>query len=172
MSNITYNELWKSAQIALEELLQVDTNLQNAKPQKDRKKIHNTISELYVRYIIIYNKLELCYDQIIQPQKRLLIKKMLVSCLGRILELKHELVEIDISEYNYFDDILIKLNVTPQEIEIQIPRYFKRERLQEIKEKRNYIENTLKNMGILDKTIIPKKMTELEAIRLIQVKIF
>ncbi|XP_006618831.1 dynein regulatory complex protein 11 isoform X2 [Apis dorsata] len=89
MSNITYNELWKSAQIALEELLQVDTNLQNAKPQKDQ-------------------------------------------------------------------------------IEIQIPRYFKRERLQEIKEKRNYIENTLKNMGILDKTIIPKKMTELEAIRLIQ----
>ncbi|XP_061935622.1 dynein regulatory complex protein 11 isoform X1 [Apis cerana] len=168
MSNITYNELWKSAQIALEELVQVDTNLQNAKPQKDRKKIHNTISELYVRYIIIYNKLELCYDQIIQPQKRLLIKKVLVSCLGRILELKHELVEIDISEYNYFDDILIKLNVTPQEIEIQIPRYFKRDRLQEIKEKRNYIENTLKNMGILDKTIIPKKMTELEAIKLIQ----
>ncbi|PBC34020.1 IQ and AAA domain-containing protein [Apis cerana cerana] len=146
MSNITYNELWKSAQIALEELVQVDTNLQNAKPQKD----------------------QLCYDQIIQPQKRLLIKKVLVSCLGRILELKHELVEIDISEYNYFDDILIKLNVTPQEIEIQIPRYFKRDRLQEIKEKRNYIENTLKNMGILDKTIIPKKMTELEAIKLIQ----
>ncbi|KAK9309172.1 hypothetical protein QLX08_001123 [Tetragonisca angustula] len=168
MSSATYNELWKSAQTNLEEVLQIDTNLQNAKPQKDRKKAHNTVSELYVRYILICNKLELCYDQVIQPQKRILIKQLLISCLGRILELKHELVEIDLSEYSYFDDILIKLNVTPQEAEIRVPRFFRRECLQEIVEKRKYIENTLKNIGALDEIVVPKKMTESEAIRLIQ----
>ncbi|XP_033194147.1 dynein regulatory complex protein 11 [Bombus vancouverensis nearcticus] len=168
MSSMIYNELWKSAQTDMEELLQIDTNLQNAKSQKDRKKAHNTVSELYVRYILIYNKLELCYDQIIQPQKRILMKQLLVSCLGRILELKHELVEIDLSEYSYFDDILIKLSVTPQEVEIQIPRYFRRECLQEIEGKRKYIESILKGIGVLDEVVPPKNMTESEAIRLIQ----
>ncbi|CAL7939548.1 unnamed protein product [Xylocopa violacea] len=168
MSNETYNELWKNTQTTLAELVQMDTNLQNAKLQKDRKKAHNTVSELYVRYIIVCNKLELCYDQMIQPQKRILIKKLLDSCLGRILELKHELVEIDISEYNYFDDILVKLNVTPQEVEIQVPRYFRHERLKEITERRKYIEGVLKNIGVLGEVIVPKQMTESEAIRLIQ----
>ncbi|XP_050587421.1 dynein regulatory complex protein 11 [Bombus affinis] len=168
MSSMIYNELWKNAQTDMEELLQIDTNLQNAKSQKDRKKAHNTVSELYVRYILICNKLELCYDQIIQPQKRILMKQLLVSCLGRILELKHELVEIDLSEYSYFDDILIKLSVTPQEVEIQIPRYFRRECLQEIEGKRKYIESILKDIGALDEIVPPKNMTESEAIRLIQ----
>ncbi|XP_017764087.1 PREDICTED: IQ and AAA domain-containing protein 1 [Eufriesea mexicana] len=168
MSSATYNELWENAQTALEELLQIDTNLQNVKPQKDRKKAHNTISELYVRYIIICNKLEICYDQVIQPQKRILLKQLLVSCFGRILELKHELVEIDLSEYNYFDNILIKFNITPQEVEIQVPRYFRRECLQEIEERRKYIAEILKNIGALDEVIVPKKMTESEAVRLIQ----
>ncbi|CAK9827748.1 Dynein regulatory complex protein 11 [Anthophora retusa] len=168
MSNKTYDELWESAQNVLEELLQLDISLQNAKPQKDRKKAHNAVSELYIRYIIICNKLELCYDQVIQPQKRILIKQLLDLCLGRILELKHELVEIDLSEYSYFDDILVKLNIIPQEVEIQVPRYFRRERLKEIEEKRKKIEDTLKSIGVLDEVIVPKKMTESEAIRLIQ----
>ncbi|XP_046142497.1 dynein regulatory complex protein 11-like [Osmia bicornis bicornis] len=168
MSNTTYDELWKNAQAMLDELLEMDSSLQNAKPQKDRKKAHNVISELYVRYVFVCNKLELCYDQIIQPQKRVLIKKLLDSCLGRVLELKHELVEIDLSEYSYFDDILMKLNVTPQEIELQIPRYFKRENMKEIDERRKFIENTLRNIGALNEVIPLKQMTESEAIRLIQ----
>lgn len=49
MSNVTYNELWRDTESCLEEILQTDSNLQNAKPQKDRKKIHKNISELYVR---------------------------------------------------------------------------------------------------------------------------
>ncbi|XP_076172417.1 dynein regulatory complex protein 11 [Ptiloglossa arizonensis] len=168
MSSITYDLLWKDAQTILDELLQTDTSLQSAKLQKDRIQAHDIISELYVKYIIISNKLELCYDQVIQPQKRVLIKKLLNLCLGRILELKHELVEIDLSEYSYFDNILIKLGVTPREIEIQLPRYFRRERLKEIEERRQFIENTLRNVGVLDKAVLPKKMTESEAVRLIQ----
>ncbi|XP_053974320.1 dynein regulatory complex protein 11 isoform X1 [Hylaeus volcanicus] len=168
MSSATYDELWKNAQTILEELVQTDTSLQNARPQKDRIQARNIISELYVKYIIVSNKLELCYDQVIQPQKRVLLRKLLDSCVGRILELKHELVEIDLSEYSYFDDILIKLNITPQEIEIQLPRYFRREHSKEIEERRQFIENILRNTGVLDEVILSKSITESEAIRLIQ----
>ncbi|KAL6440740.1 hypothetical protein ACFW04_003292 [Cataglyphis niger] len=168
MSNAMYDELWREAQSLLVETIQADTVLQGAKPQKDRKKSHDVVSGLYVRYIIICNKLEQCYDQIIQPQKRLLLQRSLNATLGRVLELKHDLVNIDLSEHNYYDDVLIECGVTPQEAEIQIPKYYRRERAVEIAERRRFIENTLRNLGALHEVVVPKRITESQAIRLIQ----
>ncbi|XP_063979762.1 dynein regulatory complex protein 11 [Diachasmimorpha longicaudata] len=168
MSNVTYDELWRDAQCSLEEIIQVDSTLQNSKPQKDRRKVHRNVSELYVRYIVTCNKLEQCYDQIIQPQKRSLIRKLLDSTLGRILELKHELVEVDLSEYNYYDDILMKYGILPQEAELKIPTYIRRERENEIKERRRFMSDVLRTVGALDEIIQPKTLSEFEAIRLIQ----
>ncbi|XP_011311368.1 IQ and AAA domain-containing protein 1 [Fopius arisanus] len=168
MSNVTYDELWRDAQCSLDEIIQADSNLQNSKPQKDRKKIHRNVSELYIRYIVICNKLEQCYDQVIQPQKRSLMRKLLDGTLGRILELKHELVEVDLSEYNYCDDVLMKYGILPQEAELKIPTYIRRERITEILERRKFISDVLRNVGALDEIIQPKTLTELEAIRLIQ----
>lgn len=169
MSSATYDELWREAQTLLAETIQTDTALQGAKPQKDRKKARDAVSALYVRYILVCNKLEQCYDQIIQPQKRLLLKRSLNASLGRMLELKHDLVGIDLSECNYHDDVLLECGVTPQEAEIQVPRYLRRERAEEIAERRKFIEDTLRNSGALHEAVVPKKITESQAIRLIQV---
>ncbi|XP_070157654.1 dynein regulatory complex protein 11-like [Polyergus mexicanus] len=168
MSNATYDELWREAQTLLAETIQADTMLQGAKPQKDRRKLHDVVSALYVRYILICNKLEQCYDQVIQPQKRLLLQKSLNASLGRVLELKHDLVNIDLSEHSYYDDALLECGVTPQEAEIQIPKYYRREHAVEIAERRRFIEDTLRNLGALHEAIVPKKITESQAIRLIQ----
>ncbi|GAB1866288.1 DRC11 protein [Camponotus japonicus] len=168
MSNATYDELWREAQALLAETIQADTVLQGAKPQKDRKKAHDVVSALYVRYILICNKLEQCYDQMIQPQKRLLLKRSLNASLGRMLELKHDLVNIDLSEHSYYDDVLLECGVTPQEAEIHIPRYYRRECAEEIAERRKFIEDTLRNLGALHEAVVPKKITESQAIRLIQ----
>nr|XP_012229664.1 PREDICTED: IQ and AAA domain-containing protein 1 [Linepithema humile]XP_012229666.1 PREDICTED: IQ and AAA domain-containing protein 1 [Linepithema humile]XP_012229667.1 PREDICTED: IQ and AAA domain-containing protein 1 [Linepithema humile] len=168
MSSVTYDELWRAAQMLLTETIQADSVLQGAKPQKDRNKAHDVVSGLYVRYILICNKLEQCYDQVIQPQKRLLIKRSLNASLGRMLELKHELVNIDLSEHSYYDDVLIECDVTPQEAEIQVPRYYRRERIAEIEERRRFIEDTLRNLGALHEIVVPQKITESQAIRLIQ----
>ncbi|XP_032664445.1 dynein regulatory complex protein 11 [Odontomachus brunneus] len=168
MSSATYDELWLEAQTLLTETIQMDTALQGAKPQRDRRKAHDHVAALYVRYVLACNKLEQCYDQVIQPQKRLLIKKSLNACLGRVLELKHELVNIDLAEHNYYDDVLIERGVTPQEAEIRVPRYFRRERIAEIEERRRFVEDTLRNLGALQDTVVPEKITESQAIRLIQ----
>lgn len=169
MSSATYNEFWMEAQTLLAETIQIDTVLQGAKPQRDRKKAHDHVAALYVRYVLACNKLEQCYDQVIQPQKRLLIKKSLNASLGRVLELKHELVNIDLAEHNYYDDVLIERGVTPQEAEIRVPRYFRRERIAEIEERRRFMEDTLRNLGALQDIVVPEKITESQAIRLIQV---
>ncbi|XP_029162148.1 dynein regulatory complex protein 11 isoform X2 [Nylanderia fulva] len=168
MSSATYDELWREAQTLLAETVQTDTVLQGAKPQKDRKKAHDAVSTLYVRYILICNKLERCYDQVIQPQKRLLLERSLNASLGRVLELKHDLVNVDLSEHNYYDDALLECGVTPQEAEIQVPRYYRRGRIAEIEERRKFIEDTLRNLGALHEAVVPKKITESQAIRLIQ----
>lgn len=169
MSNATYDELWRVAQVLLVETIQADTALQGAKPQKDRRKARDIVAALYVRYILTCNKLERCYDQVIQPQKRLLIKRSLNAALGRVLELKHELVKIDLSEHSYYDDTLIECGVTPQEAEIRVPSYYTRDRITEIERRRRFIEDTLRNLGALHEIVVPRKITEFQAVRLIQV---
>lgn len=61
----------------------------NSEPaQADRRENRQLLAGLYVRYIMIANKLGTCVDQMVQPQKRLLLRKLLEATLGRILELK------------------------------------------------------------------------------------
>ena len=44
---------------------------------------------LYIKYIACYKKLEDCYDQLVHPQKRMLLKEMLENAMVRICELKY-----------------------------------------------------------------------------------
>lgn len=47
------------------------------------------------------NELTVCHDSIVQPQVRILIKKMLMCVYGRILELKQILTDEDLSIHTY-----------------------------------------------------------------------
>ena len=71
---------------------------------------------MYIKYIQIFRKLEQCYDQIVHPQKREVLKNVLNGCIGRILEIKNEMVELEYSEFHYFDDVLSDLKLTPVSI--------------------------------------------------------
>lgn len=51
--------------------------------------------------------------QIVQPQKRRLVRHVLEGAMGRILELKNEMVQLELLEYHYFDDILVDMKLTP-----------------------------------------------------------
>ena len=107
MSNATYDEIWRTAALRLEDTAQLDASVQSSKSAvRERAEARVQLADLYVRYIDVANKLEECYDQVVQPQKRPLLKRLLDSALGRVLELKHELVEVELSEYNYCDDAL------------------------------------------------------------------
>ena len=83
---------------------------------------------LYIKYIEIYRKLEECYDQIVHPQKRIFIKKVLESSICRICEIKKFLVFYNFragSIYVHLDGLLFDLKYDPSVIEIPVPRYFK-----------------------------------------------
>ena len=150
MSHATYDKLWAEAQRTLEDATAIDTDLLGAKPQKDKKKALAVVSDLYVKYITVVNSLDQCYDQMVQPQKRILVRKLLDMSLGRMLELKHELVNLDLSEFSYYDDALVNMRLLPQQAEMTIPQYYRREREEEIRQRRKTIDDILKRLGFYE----------------------
>jgi len=64
----------------------------------------------------------------VQPQKRIYIKKVLESTICRICELKKELVNTNPrggSLYVHLDQLLFDLKYDPSILEIPVPRYFR-----------------------------------------------
>ena len=83
---------------------------------QDRLAVFQLLATMYVRYIQIMRRLEHCYDQIVHPQKRRVLRHCLDGVMGRILELKNEMINLEFSEYHYFDDVLSDLKLTPVRI--------------------------------------------------------
>ncbi|KAG8124608.1 hypothetical protein E2320_019866, partial [Naja naja] len=125
----TYNKIWAEAQESLNCLLQKEIEEKSQKPLKDHLLVFQMLATFYIKYVQIFHNLESAYDQIVHPQKRLIIRQVLDGVMGRILELKNEMVELEFSEYHYFDDILQDLKLSPDNIEIPIPRYFIKEKI-------------------------------------------
>ncbi|RZF48213.1 hypothetical protein LSTR_LSTR006180 [Laodelphax striatellus] len=168
MSHGTYNRLWSQTQVTLDDATRIDVDQQSAKPIKDKKLAHNIVSDLYIKYVSAVNRLDQCYDQIVQPQKRMLIRKLLDTSIGRFLELKHELVNLELSEFCYCDNALTEQKILPMEAEVKVPTYYKREREEELQKRKKFMDDVLKKLGFFEQEDVGIVMTEYQAIRLIQ----
>ena len=60
--------------------------------------------------------------------------------MGRVLELKHSLVELERSDYQYFDEVLSDMKLTPANIEIPVPKFFRRDQQKALKDKEKLLE--------------------------------
>lgn len=169
MAHVTYDKLWRDAQVTLSDVTITDVDQQSAKPTKDKKQAHTAVGELYVKYVIAIKKLEECYDQIVQPQKRSVLRKLLDLSIGRYLELKHDIVNLDLSEFCYFDDILSQYNLLPTDVQLKVPTYYIRERRHEVKKRKKTLHDILKKLGFYEEETAGIILTEDDAIRLIQI---
>uniref|UniRef100_A0A8C6XYW1 IQ motif containing with AAA domain 1 n=1 Tax=Naja naja TaxID=35670 RepID=A0A8C6XYW1_NAJNA len=168
---VTYNKIWAEAQESLNCLLQKEIEEKSQKPLKDHLLVFQMLATFYIKYVQIFHNLESAYDQIVHPQKRLIIRQVLDGVMGRILELKNEMVELEFSEYHYFDDILQDLKLSPDNIEIPIPRYFIKEKIKVLKERERILAQIMLDAGMYEDE--PKKPVKVmlleEAVRIIQV---
>ncbi|VVC37808.1 P-loop containing nucleoside triphosphate hydrolase [Cinara cedri] len=125
---------WNDAVERLREIREDDLAFVESGLQPERQLVRPTVAELYVRqfvafrYIVISNELTVCHDSIIQPQIRILIKRMLMCIHGRVLELKQILMDEDKSIYTPVTEELANLKLTYDQFELQIPRCFRDER--------------------------------------------
>ncbi|NP_083398.2 dynein regulatory complex protein 11 isoform 1 [Mus musculus] len=169
MSNLMYNKMWHQTQEALNSLL--DKEFQKmSEPQANKVLVFQMLATFYINYVQIFRNMENVYDQIVHPQKRMLIRKVLDGVMGRILELKNEMVELEMTEFHYFDDILQDLKLSPQQLDVPIPRYFLKERLEVIKGREKILARILTECGLnLPVKYAAKSIALEEAVKLIQI---
>ncbi|XP_007939812.1 dynein regulatory complex protein 11 [Orycteropus afer afer] len=169
MSNAMYNKMWHQTQEALNSLLDKESQ-KLGEPHKDQVFVFEMLATFYIKYVQIFRKLENVYDQIVHPQKRVLIRKVLDGVMGRILELKNEMVELELTEFHYFDDILQDLKLAPQQLDIPIPRYFLKEKLEVIKGREKILAQILADSGLDTTSMKPvvKAIPLDKAIKMIQ----
>lgn len=115
----TYNRMWADVHLELSRLLTEELPVEPPRPEKDRVVFFQRLAMLYVRYIQVFRQLEKVYDQMVHPQKRQIIRIVLDGVMGRVLELKNEMVEKEFSEYHYMDDVLHDLKMTPVSVLFQ-----------------------------------------------------
>jgi hypothetical protein len=168
MSYRTFNELWIEAQFTLDEATKNDSNLLTSKINKDKVVVFKELSLIMVNYISAINKLDECYDQVIQPQKRILIRNILELCLGRYLELKNDMVNLNFNEFTYLDSAIAQLRLLPQDVELTIPLHYRNERSKTIEWQSNFIDHVLKKTGFYEEEKVEVDMPNRQAILLIQ----
>ncbi|XP_053775222.1 dynein regulatory complex protein 11 isoform X2 [Desmodus rotundus] len=113
MSNIMYDKMWRQTQETLNSLLDKESQ-KRAEPPRSEVLVFQMLATFYTKYVQIFRNLEDAYDQLVHPQKRILVRRVLDGVMGRILELKNEMVELELAEFHYFDNILQDLKLTPQ----------------------------------------------------------
>ncbi|NXN72163.1 DRC11 protein, partial [Himantopus himantopus] len=163
----TYNKMWTDAQKDLDIQLRKERE-EFLQPEKDRVKVFKMLAISYIKYMQIFRNLETAHDQLVHQQKRTVIRQVLDGVIGRILEMKKEMVELENSEFHYIDNILEDLKLLPEDIEVPIPRYFIKENLEVLQQREKVLDQILLNAGLQTQKPV-KAMTFAEAIKMIQV---
>ncbi|XP_074885290.1 dynein regulatory complex protein 11 [Buteo buteo] len=165
--NHTYNKMWTDAQKDLDIQLQRERE-EFLQPEKDRVEAFKMLAASYIKYMQIFRNLETAHDRLIHRQKRMVIRQVLDGVIGRILEIKKEMVELENSEFHYIDNILEDLKLLPEDIEVPIPRYFIKEKLEVLQQREKILDQILLDAGLQTQKPV-KAMTFEEAIKMIQV---
>ncbi|XP_029684645.1 dynein regulatory complex protein 11 isoform X2 [Takifugu rubripes] len=148
MSQRSYNKMWAEAHLELNRLLKEEQLESSVEPEIDRVVFFQRVAVLYMRYLKLFRQLEKVYDQVIHPQKRRAIRPTLDGVMGRVLELKYDMVETEFSEYHYLDDVLHDMKLTPADLEVPIPEYFTSERGKEEQERNAMLMKMLKKVKV------------------------
>ncbi|NXI99295.1 DRC11 protein, partial [Psophia crepitans] len=163
----TYNKMWTNAQKDLDIQLQRERE-EFLQPEKDRVKVFKMLATSYIKYMQIFRNLETAHDQLVHRQKRAAIRQVLDGVIGRILEMKKEMVELENSEFHCIGNILEDLKLLPEDIEVPVPRYFVKENLEVLQQREKILDQILLNTGLQTQKPV-KAMTFEEAVKVIQV---
>ncbi|XP_054350998.1 IQ and AAA domain-containing protein 1-like isoform X2 [Pongo pygmaeus] len=135
MSEGAYQRLWESSHVTLQELLDQEQPLLEPVPDRERQSFQYRLASLYLHYLGLLRRFDTVYDQMVQPQKRRLLRRLLDGVAGRVLELKDELVRADLCENHCLDRVLLDLKFTPADLEVPIPKYFLLEQSTTVRER-------------------------------------
>ncbi|CAF1118521.1 unnamed protein product [Adineta steineri] len=144
MSQKHLQTVWTGTQIKLSRL--VTSEISASKGFDSKRQANNYVRELFIQYNDIMRKLDEIYETLIHPQKRLIIRILLDGIVGRLVELKREMIKFDNCEYTYFEDLALDHNKTLDDLCIKIPRYFSQDRFKAVEQRNHTIEMILNRL--------------------------
>ncbi|XP_048193710.1 LOW QUALITY PROTEIN: IQ and AAA domain-containing protein 1-like [Perognathus longimembris pacificus] len=168
MSESAYQRLWEASHATLQGLLSQEEPMLEPTPGQERSAFQYQLSLLYLYYLRLLRRFDLVYDQMVQPQKRRLLRRLLDGVAGRVLELKDELVRVDLSETHALDRALQALKMTPADLEVPIPKYFQLEQSNALKERRMVLSDILGRLEPVAVQEVAPEMQKVEAILVVQ----
>ncbi|NXK94658.1 DRC11 protein, partial [Formicarius rufipectus] len=166
-STSTYCQMWADAQRDLDTLLRRERE-EFLVPEPNPGKVWKMLATSYIQYLEILRRLEAAHDHLGHQQKRAAIRPVLDGVMGRVLEIKRELVKLENSECHRLGDILTEQQRPPEDIEIPIPKYFIKENLEVLQQRRKTLDEILLTAG-LQEQVTAQGMALPDAVRLIQV---
>ncbi|KRX02464.1 P-loop containing nucleoside triphosphate hydrolase [Pseudocohnilembus persalinus] len=108
---------------------------------------------LYIKYIDIYKKLEDCYDQMIHPQKRILLREMLDNVIVQMCQTKQQLVKFNLSsdytlrsDYVNLDEVIMDFKLMPDCVEIPIPRFCTEDEKDRLDERDSLVKSLIQDL--------------------------
>ena len=85
----------------------------------------------------------------VHPQKRLDVRKALEACMGRMLEIRHWMVKLNRGlDFVNLDDILVDLKLTPDVLEIPVPKHFIEDRAKELDDRDKFLEALVEKYNV------------------------
>lgn len=150
MAQKHYIDKWERSQKDLTRMLRVERPL---KPPPLPKDIHAAFADIavrYVKYTTIYQKLEKCYDYMVQPQKRILIGRCLEGVSGRLVELREELVRVELNEYSYLGGVCQDMKITLPSLDMSLSKSQRMERVAKIRKREQMLDYILSGMKTTD----------------------
>lgn len=166
----TFNAQWAEAMTELLDLLEAESPEDPSLAPADLA----AYSCLYIKYLQTFSKLSECYDQMVHPQKRFTVKKALEACMGRVLEVRAAMVKLNGgNDVVHLDSILVDLKLTPDVLEVTVPKFFTEDRSKELGERKTFLGALIEKFQVSvpeehgPPVLLP--LDEDEAIRVIQV---
>lgn len=156
MSNVTFDLQWKEAMVELLDELELLDPMSSLTAQEmmvtqDNVEKFQHYSTMYIRYLQVFRKLEESYDQMVHPQKRMDIKKALEAVMGRLLEVKELLIDLNKQVvFINLDDVLVDLKLAPDVLEVPVPRFFIEDQARALEEREKLLDVLLMQAGLSD----------------------
>lgn len=142
MSTLAHQQQYQQALADLKELQQEDVAVSAQRVPDDPVSQHSYYVQhwlaLYVRYVRLARRLVAIHDTELQPQRRQDTRTVLDSCLGRMLEARHNIVE-HCGDYVSLDDTLEEMKLSPAELEPPLPTYILEDRQEALMRDRTYV---------------------------------
>nr|CCC94925.1 conserved hypothetical protein [Trypanosoma congolense IL3000] len=127
MSSLTYENLYREVLDDLVDIWKEDMSVAKMRvPPTGRPRYEQLLrywTSLYVQYLRAGRKLVTVHDTQLQPQKRYDVRTLLDACLARMLELR-SLLTTNCGEFVKLDECILDMKMSPDELEVPIPRYF------------------------------------------------